>query len=78
MVYVIFLAIFFFYDDGFRNIFVYQPILNPLELKGDKSADYVIGWKSKGVQISKLIPLYTAFLHSIKLHCQNCKYLNCL
>ena len=40
-----------------------------LELKEDKGADYVLIWKSKGACISKLyiLPLYTAFLHSIKL-----------
>ena len=37
-----------------------------LELKKDKGIDYVLGWKSKGVYTSKLKPLYTAFLHSIK------------
>ena len=29
---------------------------------------YVLSWKSKGVFNSKLKPLYTAFLNSIKLH----------
>ena len=28
---------------------------------------YVLEWKSNGVYNSKLQPLYTAFLHSIKL-----------
>ena len=28
---------------------------------------YVTGWKSKGVYNSKLTPLYTVFLHNIKL-----------
>ena len=27
----------------------------------DKSTDYVIGWKSKGLVKSKLLPLYGAF-----------------
>ena len=41
-----------------------------LDLKKDKVADYVLSWKSKGVYNSKLKPLSTAFLHSIKL----CEY----
>ena len=41
--------------------------IDTLELKKDKGTDYVINWKSKGVFSSKLKPLYTAFLHSIKL-----------
>ena len=45
----------------------YEPTLNTLELKEDKGTDYVIGWKSKGIYTSNLKPLYTAFLHSIKL-----------
>ena len=36
------------------------------EFKKDKSSDYVLRWKSKGVFNFKLKPLYTAFLHSIK------------
>ena len=36
------------------------------ELK-DKGNYYVTDWKSKGVYSSKLIPLYTTFLHDIKL-----------
>ena len=47
-------------------MFIYNPAFNTLELKGDKRADYVIGWKSKRVCNFKLIPLYTVFLHNIK------------
>ena len=32
-----------------------------------KNTDYVLSWKSKGVFISKLKPLYTTLLKSIKL-----------
>ena len=57
----------FFGDDGFQNMFVYQPIFNILKLKEDKDAEYVISWKSKGVYNSKIISsLYTSFLHNIK------------
>ena len=47
-------------------MFVYQPTFSTLELKEDKSTDYVIGWKSKEVHSSKLTPLCTDFLHNIK------------
>ena len=30
-------------------MFVYRPVFNTLELKTDKSTDYVIGWKSKSL-----------------------------
>ena len=42
---------------------VYYSRLNTLEEKG---ADYVLSLKSKGAYTSKLNPLYTTFLHSIK------------
>ena len=48
-------------------MFVYQPTLDTLELKRDKGTDYVLSWKSKGVFNYKPKPLYTGFLHSIKL-----------
>ena len=38
-----------FGDDGFQNVFFYQPTVNTLELKEDKGTDYVVGWKSKGI-----------------------------
>ena len=34
-----------FGDDGFQNIFVYQPTFNTLELKKDKGTEFVIDWK---------------------------------
>ena len=54
-------------NDWSQNTFVYQPTLDTLEIKKDKGTDYVLSWKSKGLYSSKLKPLYTAFLHSIKL-----------
>ena len=54
-------------NDGSQKTFIYQPILDTLELKKYKGIDYVLSWKSKGGNKSKLKPLYTAFLHSIKL-----------
>ena len=49
--------IYFISDDGFQNIFFYQPSFNVLELKIDKGAEYIIGWKPKGVYNYKLINL---------------------
>ena len=46
--------------------YVYQQTLDTLELKKDKSADYVVSWKSKGVHTYKHKPLYTAFLQNVK------------
>ena len=48
-------------------MFVYQPTINVLELKKDNNTDYVLSCKSKEIYTSKLKPLYTAFLHSVKL-----------
>ena len=59
--------IYFTSNDGSQNTIVYQPTLDALELKKDNGTDYVLSWKSKGVFNSKLTPLYTAFLNSIKL-----------
>ena len=39
-------------------MFVYKPIFNVLEPKIDKSAEYIIRFKSKGVYNSKLITLH--------------------
>ena len=50
-----------------QNIFVYQPTLDTVELKRDKGTDYVLSWKSNGLYNSKLKPLHTASLNSIKL-----------
>ena len=54
-------------NDGSQNTFVYQPTLDFLGLKNDKSEGHVLNWKSKRVSNSKFESLYTAFLHSIKL-----------
>ena len=39
-------------------MFAYQPKFNMLELKEDKSTEYVIGWKSKEVYSTKFFPLH--------------------
>ena len=48
-----------------KTHFVYQPGFDTLELK--KDTDYFLSWKSKRVFNSKLKPLYTTFLNSIRL-----------
>ena len=53
-------------NDESQNMFGYQPTLATLELK-DEYTDNVLSSKSNGVYNSELKPLYTAFLHSIKL-----------
>ena len=53
--------IYFTSNDGSQNRF------DALELKIDKGTGYALSWKSKRLYNSKLIPLYTAFLNSIKL-----------
>ena len=57
--------IYFTSNDGSQNMFVNQATLYTLELK--KCTDCILSWKSKGAYNSKLKPLYTAFLHSMKL-----------
>ena len=52
----------------FKNIFVYQPTFNTLDLKEENDSEYLIGWKSKGVYTCNLISLYTAFLRKKVLH----------
>ena len=54
-------------NDGSQSTFVYQPTLDTLELKKHRGTDYVLSWKSNGVYNSKLKPLYTTLLHSIKI-----------
>ena len=58
--------IYFTSNDGSQNTLVYQPT-NTLKLRKGKGVDYALSWKSNGIYNSKLKPLYTAFLHSIKL-----------
>ena len=42
--------------------FSYQTTFNLLDLKEDNNTEYVMGWKSKGVYSSKLIPIIYYFL----------------
>ena len=51
-------------NDEFRNKFVYQPILDSLELRKDKGTEYIVSRKSKRLYNSKLKLLYTALLHT--------------
>ena len=43
-------------------MFIDQSTNNTLELRKDKGTEYVTGWESKGVYLSKIIALYTTFL----------------
>ena len=52
----------------FKNIFVYQPTFNTLDLKEENDSEYLIGWKSKGVYNCNLISLYPVFLRKKVLH----------
>ena len=54
-------------NDQSQNTFIYQPTIDKWELEKDTATVYVLSWKSKGVYNSKLNPLYTTFLNSIKL-----------
>ena len=53
-------------NGGSQNMSVYQPTIITLELKVNKSTEYAIGWKSKGLHKSKLLPFYGTFLPNIK------------
>ena len=52
------------------KMFSYQPMYS---YKKNKGVDYAISWKSQVVSSSTLLPLHTAFLHSIKLFGYNMK-----
>ena len=56
----------FFGDDGFQNMFVYQTTFNMLKWKEDNDTEYVIGWESKGLSASKLLSSSSAFYPNIK------------
>ena len=58
---------YFIDDNGSQNMFAYRRTLDISEFKKFKCTGYVLSWKSEGVYTSKLKPLYTAFLLSIKL-----------
>ena len=47
-------------------MFVYQTILNMLELKKDKCTEYIISRESKWIYNSKLIALQDDFLPNVK------------
>ena len=56
----------FFGNDGSQNMFVYQPTLDTLKTKYEKTSGNVINWKSKGVCTSNLKPLHGAFLPKLR------------
>ena len=54
-------------NDGFQNMFVYQPIFSKLHLKKDKDTSYILIIKSQKVYRSALSPQHLAFLHNMNL-----------
>ena len=56
----------FFGNDGFQNMFGYQPRFNMLDLKEDKNIRYITAWKAKGLFRSRIYPLFNFFLPNIK------------
>ena len=58
--------IFFFGDNGFKNMFVYQPTFSGLVLKEEKNSEYVIALKSKELFKNELYLSYSAFLSNVK------------
>ena len=55
----------FFDDNGFQNIFVYQPTFNTSQLKEDKGTEYDKGWKSKGYMFIYIRVIWLKLLHYI-------------
>ena len=47
-------------------MFVHQPTFRVLKLINDKGNEYIISWKSNGINNSKLIILHGAFLSNVK------------
>ena len=52
-------------DDGFWNMFAYQPVFNTVKYK-NVTTEYAISWKSKVAYNSKLLVLNSDFLPNIK------------
>ena len=57
---------YFFDNDGFQNMFVYQPTLNILQIKYEMTFENVISWKSKRINTTNLKPLHGAFLPQLR------------
>ena len=51
----------FFRNDVFQDMFVYQPTLNTLQIKYEKTFENVVSWKSKEAYTTNLKPLHGAF-----------------
>ena len=47
-------------NDGFQNMFVYQPSFNIIKYKSPNT-EYVLSWNRKGVYNSKIIALKSDF-----------------
>ena len=56
----------FFGNDGFQNVFIYQPTFSTLNIKYEKTSENAIGWKSKGIYNSALKHLRRGFLPQLR------------
>ena len=59
--------IYFTYNDGSQNMFVYQPTCDTLELKKTKVLIMFLVGNQLEYTTLKLKPLFSAFLHNVKL-----------
>ena len=58
--------IYFTSNDGLQNMFVYQPRFSTMKYQ-DTNTRYVIGWKSKGVYVTDLVPIKNNSLPNMKI-----------
>ena len=52
--------IYFTTKGGLQNMFVYQPTFSTKKSQ-DTNAEYVVGWRSKGVYVTDLVPIKKRF-----------------
>ena len=50
----------------FKIMFVYQPTLNTLQIKYEKTSENAISWKSKEIYTTNAKPLHGAFLPQLR------------
>ena len=58
--------IYFTSNDGLQNLFVYQPTFSAMKYQ-NTNTKYVIGWKSKWVYVTDLVPIKSNSLTNIKI-----------
>ena len=52
--------IYFTSNGGLQNMFVYQPTFSTIKSQ-ETNAEYVLGWRSKGVYVTDLVPIKKRF-----------------